>query len=255
MLQRGEAMEATLHTIVSPFWQEGREAALDVIADSYVADRPRYHHALDEAHYAAIRDSFLPIDTLPYKLAISPLFSPYDQSIIVQGKDSQQIYYLHRTDYLSRIIIDLQPHGLAARNCWVAYFTELYRDNPATFESIMRGINYYLAQDYFASTYTLTFQVEEYLRLFAQRYQLPVTERTRHGLEKQPVGRILPRLAVHLPPNLLNYAIWILIDREGLNLRNRAAHGLLKHQDTTAIPSTALLHLLTILHRLYQLSE
>ena len=128
-------------------------------------------------------------------------------------------------------------------------FVEASAFDAAGAASIGRAFGYYVGGDYEASLFILLPRIERAVRRIARSlglsiYEEPRTDGTRYGNYKG-LGELLRILKGRAPEAQRRYMSRILVDRLGLNLRNRGLHGLM--EEATAADAALAIHVGLIL--------
>ncbi|MFC8190375.1 DUF4209 domain-containing protein [Cellulomonas sp. NPDC057328] len=131
----------------------------------------------------------------------------------------------------------------------VKQFVEASAFDTAGAASMGRAFGHYIAGDYEASLFVLLPRIERAVRRIARSlglsiYEEPRTDGTRYGNYKG-LGELLRILKGRAPEAQRRYMSRILVDRLGLNLRNRGLHGLM--EEATAADAALAIHIGLIL--------
>lgn len=213
---------------------------LNIAETALVCDRPRLSPILSTNNYDHIITTLKSKPDMLTYLATSPYFFPqHDQYGINTYNESLQ--------HLTTVMMRLFEQKAIRQAAFKHFFLPIKRLDAEIYDTLLYGTERFLKDDYLASIYILTLQLEDLLRALLVAYGGSSTEHTKHGSTKKPLGRVLRELQTWLPPSLHDYIVWILKDQGGFNLRNSIAHGFFKISNARPLFGVTLIHLLCIL--------
>lgn len=114
--------------------------------------------------------------------------------------------------------------------------------SPGIAQRVVSGIRLFRQGDVLASSYILMFNLESIVR----RWVANQTGMKPQRFNNKPLGRLLPHIKPLVTTETYSYLYWLSIDKQGLNLRNRLAHGISYGLDNITYP-VMLMHLYLLL--------
>jgi hypothetical protein len=121
--------------------------------------------------------------------------------------------------------------------------------DPKHIPYLKNAFEKYMSGDYAASLHILIPRLEAIMREFFTQAGITTLSMTRKGYEHKTFSKFLfqPEIKEALGENAHAYYRYLLVDKLGLNLRNRLAHGLLRHEECNETITCLTIHMLLML--------
>ncbi len=170
-----------------------------------------------------------------------------------------------KVGFVSVVFLDTLFERLRTEKCLnseslLEYLTEWRYINLENLTLLKTGLDRYFADDFVSAIHILVPQYEDVLRTFlekaasdtgigaAERTVIKSRRRVR-GWQYETFGDLLQRdfTRTKFPDDVRDYIRIVMAEQNGLNLRNKVAHGLILPSDCTASTVNIVLHLFLLL--------
>jgi len=241
-----------LERVISLYTERDTRDALALLSQSFIPNVDKVRGQTKELKEKTPLQFLLPIGTYSDGRLVGRALS--DTDIFEQNVTrSLVLYHTLNAQIIADIIARLKERGMGPNE-----LADFLLASPvlaaARKEVLERAIERYLAGDYISSIHIVVPELEHTIRSILPRLGQADTkvDRKTGVMRVKPLDDVLrtPKLRKGIGEDVCRYLYIVLVDQDGLNVRNDVAHGVMALERLNMTTATLLLHLLLILTQL-----